>query len=396
MKVLWTAALAALLCLRKTQTVRAAADGFEDQLVMDSDFMGGGIITDFVWTPGGSLLVVKKEGFVDVFGDPNGDNSYSERTQALDISALICDNSERGVEGIEVHPDFETNRFVYLYYTFNKNGNCDEDPFIGPVNRLSRFILPESNIIDPNSETLFFETPSLEYDHHNSGDIAFGNDGNLYISVGDGGSTFSALAQNPGNLFGSMIRLTDDGGIPSTNPYTFQSGETSSVRCNETGLAPEGSPEGAKCQEIFAIGLRNPFRFSMDPNTEDKVRLYFNDVGQAIWEEVSEITSDDAGANYGWPIREGPCPNSKRTNCAEPHDFKDPVHFYIHDGGGAATGMWRCCDFSMNVVTHERRSQQPMRFSSKQVLPLCQRESGPKSMMVSIFMVTMCLATFTF
>jgi glucose/arabinose dehydrogenase len=157
-------------------------------------------------------------------------------------------------------------RFIYVYYNFNKNGNCDEDPFNGPVNRLSRFILPESFIVDMSTETVFFETPSLEYDHHNAGDIAFGNDGYLYVSVGDGGSTFSGVAQNPGNLFGSMIRLTQE------------------------GLPPAGSPEGAKCQEIFAIGLRNPFRFSMDPNTEDdKVRLYFNDVGQAVWEEISKL-----------------------------------------------------------------------------------------------------------
>jgi glucose/arabinose dehydrogenase len=126
-------------------------------------------------------------------------------------------------------------------------------------------------MIDINTETVFFETQSLEYDHHNSGDIAFGKDGHLYVTVGDGGSTFSGVSANPANLLGSMIRLTEDGGIPSDNPYTFQSGETNSVRCNEAGVPPAGSPAGAKCQEIFAIGLRNPFRMAMDPNTADAV-----------------------------------------------------------------------------------------------------------------------------
>lgn len=154
------------------------------------------------------------------------------------------------------------------------------------MNRLSRFVLPESNVIDINSETVFFETPSLEYDHHNSGDIDIGKDGHLYITIGDGGSTFTGVADDPGSLFGTIVRITLDNEIPTDNPYML---ERNSVRCNETGVVPPGSPAGAKCQEIFAIGLRNPFRFAMDPNTEDdKVRFFINDVGQAKWEDVSE------------------------------------------------------------------------------------------------------------
>jgi glucose/arabinose dehydrogenase/PKD repeat protein len=313
--------------------------GFEEQLVLDSAFLGGGVITDFAFTPGGSLVVIKKEGGIVVFDDPAGDQSFTAKTDALDLAPVVCANSERGVEGVEIHPDFETNRFIFVYYTFNKNGNCDEDPFNGPVNRLSRFVLPENNIIDINSETVFFETPSLEYDHHNSGDIEFGNDGHMYVTVGDGGSTFSGVSADPGNLLGSMIRLTADGDIPSDNPYTFQSGETNSVRCNETGVPPPGSPAGAKCQEIFAIGLRNAFRMAMDPNTaDDVVRWYVNDVGQAKWEEISEGGTEFVGADYGWPAREGPCPNSQTSNCADVHPYKDPIHFYQHDGGGACTG----------------------------------------------------------
>lgn len=350
MRFLWTVAVAAVLSL----TGRVSAQlptGFEEQEVLDSGRLGGGVITDFAFTPTGSLIVIKKEGGISVFDDPAGDQSFQSRTDALDLTAVVCANSERGVEGVEVHPDFINNRYIFLYYTFNKNGNCDEDPFNGPVNRLSRFVLPESNIIDIATETVFFETPSLEYDHHNSGDIEIGNDGHLYVTVGDGGSTFSGVSADPGNILGSMIRLTTDGDIPSDNPYTFESGEVNSVRCNATGVPPPGSPAGAKCQEIFAIGLRNPFRMAMDPNTAaDKVRWYVNDVGQAKWEEISEGGTDFIGADYGWPAREGPCPNSQVRGCADVHPYQDPIHFYIHvpgAGGGACTG--RYCLLSANA-----------------------------------------------
>jgi glucose/arabinose dehydrogenase len=342
MRISCAGVVAALLCIAIAE---AQPTGFEDREVLDGGALGGGMVVDFAWTPpesGGQLIVIKKEGEIQVYDDPAGDNSYSAKSVALDLSPVLCANSERGVEGIEVHPEFATNRFIFVYYTFNKNGNCDEDPFNGPVNRLSRFVLPESNVIDINTETVFFETPSLEYDHHNSGDIAVGKDGHLWVTVGDGGSTFTGVASDPGNILGSIIRITLEGDIPSDNPYTFESGESNSVRCNETGVPPVGSPEGAKCQEIFAIGMRNPFRFAMDPNTEDgKVRFYVNDVGQAKWEETSEGGTDFAGTHYGWPAREGPCPNSKVNDCADQHPYQDPVHFYIHNseaGGGACTG----------------------------------------------------------
>ena len=198
-----------------------------------------------------------------------------------------------------------------------KNSNCDEDPFNGPVNHLLRFILPESNIIDINSETIFFETPPLEYDHHNSGDIAVGKDGNLYVTVGDGGSTFMGVAADPGNMLGSIIRITLEGDIPSDNPFTFQSGESNSIRCNATGVPPSVRqlvPNAKKslqweCEIHFVL----PW---IQIVADDKVRFYVNDVGQAKWEEISEGGMDFIGTHYGWPMREGPCPNSKTKDCA--------------------------------------------------------------------------------
>lgn len=267
--------------------VSALPDGFEDRAVI---LEGRGLLvpTDFKFTPGGQMLVTNQGGQVLVFDDPDGDNSYSVQTQALDLSPRMCINGERGLSGIEVHPDFENTRFIYVFYNINKNGNCDEDPVNGPINRLSRFVLSTMNIVDIDSETIFFETPSLAYDHHNAGNIAFGNDGNLWVSIGDGGATWSAVSADPSNLLGSIVRLTEEGGIPEDNPYTPQSGEANSVRCNVNGVPPSGSPKGAKCQEIFHLGVRNPFRFAMDPNVVDKVRFYINDVGQGLWEEINE------------------------------------------------------------------------------------------------------------
>lgn len=223
----------------------------------------------------------------------------------------------------------------FISYTFNKRGNCNEDIENGPVNRLSRFVLPESNKVNLSSETVFFETSALEYDHHNSGDIEFGVDGNMWVTVGDGGSTWTAVSNNPGNLLGSMVRLTLDGDIPADNPYV---GDADAVRCNVNGVPPEGSPPGAKCLEIWATGLRNPFRFAIDPNVQDKVRFYVNDVGQGLWEEISEGGTDFKDVDYGWPAREGPCPNNRIENCADVHPYTDPVHFYIHNNGGSVTG----------------------------------------------------------
>ena len=231
-----------------------------------------------------------------------------------------------------------TNMFSFIWYTFNKRGNCNEDIDNGPVDRLSRFVLPESNKVDLASETVFFETSALEYDHHNGGDIEFGVDGNMWVTVGDGGSTWTAVSNNPGNLLGSMVRLTLDGDIPADNPYV---GDADAVRCNVNGVPPvndDGLPTGTKCLEIWATGLRNPFRFAVDPNVQDKVRFYVNDVGQGLWEEISEGGTDFKGVDYGWPAREGPCPNNRIENCADVHPYTDPVHYYIHNNGGSVTG----------------------------------------------------------
>jgi len=251
------------------------------------------------------------------------------------------------INGLLAHLLFALHR--YTYYTTPKFGNCKEDPDDGPVNRLSRWTyLPESRTIDPDSEVVFFETASLAKRYHNSGKIEFGKDGYLYVTCGDGGTRDDG--QEVDSLFGSIIRLTDTGEIPPTNPFA---NDPDGVRCNENGKV-----SGKKCQELYAIGVRNAWRLSMDPNTEgNKVRFFFNDVGASSWEEISEGGDDWMDAtewgwkeglqNFGWPVREGPCKWSEDSNCDDFEGYIHPVHFYAHEGGGAATagsfvpnGVW--------------------------------------------------------
>lgn len=222
----------------------------------------------------------------------------------------------------------------YLYYTFPKDGNCDEgNEDSGPVNRLSRWTFnPMLNQIDPDSEMVLLDTPPAVEAMHNSGKLVFGKDGMLYVTIGEQGE--GSNSQKLDNVLGSMIRLTDQGEIPPDNPFA---NDPEGVRCNENGRGD------GKCQELYAVGLRNPFRFSMNPNT-DKVHFFVNDVGASTWEEVSEGGEDfddnsvfnyELGIqNFAWPEREGPCARGETSGstCDDHEGFIRPIHFYKHDG----------------------------------------------------------------
>jgi glucose/arabinose dehydrogenase len=308
------------------------AAGFEDVVVADVNGP-----TDLDWTPDGRMLVTSKGGQLWVI-----ENGAVVSTPAIDLSSMMCTNGERALGAVAVHPEFSSNRYVYMYYTFKKNGTCDESEVDGPVNRLSRFVLGDDNTIDPASETLLFDTPPLYRDHHNGGDIAFGPDGFVYVTVGDGGTRRFDWPQDPGYLLGKVVRITDSGGIPPGNPHDGPD----SARCNVDGVPPAGSPAGTKCQEVYAQGLRNPFRFALDPESSTP-RFMINDVGQHSFEEINELTAP--GADFGWPLREGPCVFDTVTECdAPPPGLTDPVHWYPHGiNGGAATagafvpsGVW--------------------------------------------------------
>jgi glucose/arabinose dehydrogenase/PKD repeat protein len=283
------------------------------------------------FTADGRILLAAQTGQLRIFED-----GHMLPGPALDISNRICTDGERGLLGVAADPADE--HAVYLYYTSKGATSCGADPAVPsntPVNRVSRFTLGHNDLVDPASEQVLIDNIPNMAGIHNGGDLAFGKDGNLFISVGDGGCDYAVPFRGcgPGNpaardrnvLVGKILRITPDGGIPADNPYLG----SNTARCNQTGKAASGT----WCREIFAMGLRNPFRMAFDPNAAG-VRFFINDVGVDLWEEVDE---GQAGADYGWNLREGPCANGSSVDCGPPPTgITDPVYSYSHSGGCSA------------------------------------------------------------
>ena len=240
-------------------------------------------------------------------------------TQAVDVSSEICAQWERGLLGIAIDPDFNNNHFVYLFANF---GGCDSNN----DGRVVRYTV-NNDMTFGSRVTIIDNIPSLA-GNHNGGDIHFGKDGKLYISVGDGG-TGGGAAPDKSTLGGKILRINPDGTPPSDNPFFSEGG---SQRCGDA----DGDTGSGTCQEIYAYGLRNPFRIAMDPNAAG-TRFFINDVGQSTWEEIDENVS---GANYGWNVREGPCPNGQACtpNLPTGGGYTDPIHWYGRSVGSSITG----------------------------------------------------------
>jgi glucose/arabinose dehydrogenase len=331
--------LAPMWIVQATTPARGAAtlpSGFIDELVAQVSQPTG-----LTFTPDGRMIVIGKMGQVRVYKD---DVFLGE---AIDLSAQICSEWERGLVGITLDPDFGvgTNRTIYLFYTHNKKGVCPlfNDPNRPPIsdfpeNRVSKFTLKDDNTIDPASEVVILDhIPSMGI--HNSGHLAFGPvDKLLYVAVGDGGCTYPDMlkcqsgntnARRPDLLFGKILRLNKDGSIPSGNPYAIEPGVR---RCGD----PAGVPAGTgKCGETFANGLRNPFRFAFKPGTQD---LYINDVGNNDWEEIDLNKAGTKGADYGWHLREGHCkmgspPDCQAADGSVVNGMTNPIFDYNHDTG---------------------------------------------------------------
>ena len=321
--------LLVIVALVGTATPAGAAvpPNFVDELVAT---VGGP--TALAFTPDGRLLITTQGGTVRVF-----QNGSLVATPALNLGAtganVLCSNSERGLLGIAVDPQFATNGFVYLYYTFRKGGTCPTNVATNPVNRVSRFLM-SGNTISFASELVLIDNIHSFAGNHNAGDLNFGKDGNLYVSVGDGGCDYTGasgcagsngIARTRNHLLGKILRITKDGGIPAGNPYTG----AGSARCNVTG----STVPGGICQETYSWGLRNPFRMAFDPNAAGTL-FHINDVGQNVWEEIDVGA---AGADFGWNIREGHCVTGSSTNCPiPPVGMINPIFDYDHSGGCAS------------------------------------------------------------
>jgi glucose/arabinose dehydrogenase len=273
-------------------------------------------------TAGGDrLFVVEQDGTIQILkvdGTTNVTPFLNIDSNVLDISAF---GDERGLLGLVFHPNYSSNGFFFVNYIDN-NGNTV----------VSRFSVSASdpNIADPNSELILLNI-TQPFTNHNGGDMAFGPDGFLYISSGDGGSGGDPgnRAQDLSTLLGKMLRIDVDNtsngnnyGIPADNPF-FNDGDATTL------------------DEIWAYGLRNAWKFSFDRQTGD---LWNADVGQGLFEEINMVPPTASGINYGWRCYEGNAVFND-TGCPDANTLTFPIAEYSHTNSGISkcsiTGGYR-------------------------------------------------------
>jgi glucose/arabinose dehydrogenase len=216
------------------------------------------------------LFIVEQEGRIRIVR-----NGQLLDTAFLDITGSVGAGGERGLLGLAFHPSYATNGYFYVDYT-DTNGDTRIERYTVSVN-------PDVADTASRKPILFIAQP---YANHNGGLVLFGPDGKLYIGMGDGGSGGDPQnrAQNRDSLLGKLLRIDVDAGdpyaVPPDNPFAAGGGRG----------------------EIWALGLRNPWRFSFDTVADF---LYIADVGQNAWEEVDVAPASQGGLNYGWRIMEG-------------------------------------------------------------------------------------------
>jgi glucose/arabinose dehydrogenase len=308
------AAVAVLVCASHAEaqlSARVHASGFSSPVAFVQDPVSSNV--QYVVEQAGSIRVVR-DGVVLA-------------TDFLDLRGAISSGGERGLLGMAFDPGYLANRRFYVNFT-NPSGHTV----------VARFTRSSADplVADPSSRfDLRWNGPSgpplidQPFSNHNGGHLAFGPDGYLYIGLGDGGSGNDPghLAQNPASLLGKMLRLdvnVPDGHdigyvVPSDNPFL------------------DGSPVAAR-GEIWAFGLRNPWRYSFDdPSRGGTGALIIGDVGQGAWEEVSYEPAGRGGRNYGWRNREGAHNNVTSLPPAY-QPLIDPIHEYDHNTGSSISG----------------------------------------------------------
>lgn len=264
--------------------------------------------------------IVRRTGEIRRFTDSSGASSVSS---VVNLSSLVNSGAqETGLLGMAFHPDFQSNGEVYISYT--RSGSGSTNPYTSVISRFTSS--NGGDTIDSGSEEVLL-TLDQRYSNHNGGNIAFGPDGYLYIGFGDSGSSGDPQnrSQNTTNLHGAIARIDVDGSapydIPSDNPFA------SEPRCSSGGL----SSRSEDCPEIYAWGLRNPWRWSFDTATGE---LWLGDVGQNAREEVNRI---ELGGNYGWRIQEGTACFNPSSGC-NTTGLVQPIVDYSHSLGQSITG----------------------------------------------------------
>ncbi len=257
----------------------------------------------YVAAPAGDdrLFIIEQRGIIKIL-----ENGAILGTPFLNIDALIPDisgNDERGLLGIAFHPDYSTNGFFYLDYI-----NLSGDTVIARYT-----VSGDPDVADPTSAAILM-TIDQPFANHNGGTLLFGpNDGYLYIGMGDGGDAGDPgnRAQDPGVLLGKMLRIDVDGGfpyaIPPSNPF---------------------AGPGLPLDEIWDLGMRNPYRWAFDRATGD---MLIGDVGQGAWEEIDFEPAGSGGHNYGWRRMEGNHCYNPPTDCND-GTLVLPIYEYSHGG----------------------------------------------------------------
>lgn len=249
----------------------------------------------------GRLFVVEQTGAIRIVRD----STVLDRP-FLDVSELVVAGGEQGLLGLAFHPQYRRNGRFFIDYT-DVNG----DTVVAEVR-----VSDDPDVADEGSVNPLLEVDQ-PFGNHNGGQLAFGPDGFLYVATGDGGSAGDPEnnGQDTGSLLGKLLRLDVDSGdrygIPDDNPFAT----------------------GGGAREVWAFGLRNPWRFSFDSETDE---LWIADVGQGDFEEINRVPGGRAGLNYGWNVMEG-------TECFEGSDCDQsgkvmPISGYTHDSGCSVTG----------------------------------------------------------
>ncbi len=249
------------------------------------------------------LFIVEQGGKIKII-----QNDTTLTVPYLDISPSIVSGGELGLLGLAFHPNYVSNGYFYVNYTASINNQT--------YTKICRFKVDttDSNLADISSEVLLLQQLQ-PFDNHNGGMLAFGPDGYLYAGFGDGGAGGDPNnnGQDGSTLLGSMIRIDIDSAVPYAipvdNPFVS---------------------DISTLDEIWAIGIRNPWRFSFDRLTGD---LYIGDVGQQIIEEIDfQPSSSQGGENYGWRLKEGSACYNPSSNCASGVTLTEPIYDYTHNG----------------------------------------------------------------
>jgi|SRR5215217_7501281 len=273
----------------------------------DSQFVSGLTDpTDMEFAPDGRLFITEDAGRLRI-AKPDG-----TLATFLDISTKVDSTGERGLLALTFDPNFSTNHYVYLHYTRKATATT-------PVhNRIVRVTASGDRVVAGSEKLIFRLGNQTAATDHQGGALDFGKDGKLYIATGDNGRdpVNEPVAQQLTNLFGKMLRINKNGTIPTKNPfYSTASGNN---------------------RAIWALGLRNPFKFAVQPGTGI---IYINDVGENTWEEINQLQK---GANFGWPVCEGAhdyAGTPGEANCeVPPPPYTPPIYEYPHEGDPLNSG----------------------------------------------------------